>query len=171
MAIAKRVLFGFCFAFGIASSAHAEGWEIKQPSGATNLLLIYKGQGQASYRFECSPTEVIVTEIGVTDILDFRTNTKVDDTPGSTMAPGAALMALATGSDDAPNLGPAEAAPNAVRGWDMTIRLPKKDKALRAFAKARMVSLFTTGYTMAVALDDVDTQTIRSFLSQCGIKS
>lgn len=79
-------------------------------------------------------------------------------------------MALATSEKDAPNFKLAEVSPNAIRGWNLTLRFEKNDKALKALAKATMVSVFTTGYTMAVGLNDTDRQSVRTFLSLCGVK-
>lgn len=170
MAKTNIALTGFFLFVAVTSPAFADGWEVKEPAAAANLQLIYKGDHQTSYLFECYPTEVVLTQFGVTDLLDLQTNAKIGDTPGSAMTPGAAFMGLATSTNGTPNFKPAEAAPNAVEGWDMTLRFDKSDKALKALAKAKMVSVFTTGYTMAVGLNDTDRQSVRSFLSRCGVK-
>lgn len=161
---------GLFLSTGVVSPALADGWEVQQPPVTSNLQLVYKGDTQASYLFECHPTNVVLTELGVTDLLDLQTNLKIGDTPGSVITPGAALMALATSEKDAPNFKLAEVSPNAIRGWNLTLRFEKNDKALKALAKATMVSVFTTGYTMAVGLNDTDRQSVRTFLSLCGVK-
>lgn len=127
--------------------------------------MVYSPQEGPSYLFECGD-EVTITERGVTTLLDIQTNTKIGDEPGSTITPGASLMALYTGKGQ-PNLVPAEASPNATHGWDLTIRLSKQDKQLRALSRARMISLFTTGYTMAVAINEGDRKLVADFIDQC----
>lgn len=170
MTIRKSLLVGICLALGFTSGARADGWEVRQQSNTTDVRLIYNDNSQTSYLFECSPTEVILTGVGVTDLRDIQTNMKIGDMPGSTMTTAAALMALATDTNSAIDLRPADTAPNALHGWDMTLRFSKKDKALRALRKAKMVSVVTSGNTMAVFLDDSDKHSVRSFLSQCGVE-
>lgn len=79
-------------------------------------------------------------------------------------------MALFAGKGD-PEFRPGAAVKNPAAGWDITIRLPKNDKQLQAMAKTEMMSLFTTGYAMAVAMD-ADARTKWSdFLHQCRAKA
>lgn len=152
-----------------ASPALAEGWELQQPTASNGLRLLYKGSGSASYLFECTESDVLLTELGVTDLLDLQSGKKVGDTPDAVMTMGAAMMGLYSDARSSPLLQPAETRHNAVNGWDMTLRLPKKDKGLRSLHKAGMVSVFTTGYTMAVALSDEDKGVVQGFLTGCSI--
>lgn len=48
-----------------------------------------------------------------------------------------------------------------------TIRLPKSDKQIRAVGKAEMMSLFTTGYTMAVVMDGAAREKWNDFMRRC----
>ena len=119
-----------------------------------------------SYIFECAPDAVLITNTGITDILDLRSGGKVGDAPGSVMPDGAALMALATSSGD-PKFRPAQARPNSVKGWDFTLRLAKTDPALKALEKATMLSLFTTGYTAAVDFGPAAKARYVGFMARC----
>ena len=149
-----------------ASGASAGSW---QTVGATNghgERLSLSIDATHSYVFECGTDAVSVTETGVTDLLDIRGNRKVGDTAGSVMPEGAAMMALYSGKGD-PNLLPAAATPNPTKGWDLTLRLAKSDKALNGIPKAEMLSLFTTGFTAAVPLDSDDHAKFSAFLTRC----
>lgn len=167
----KRLITLLALATSLAatSPALAEGWELQQPTASTGIRLLYKGDEKASYLFECTESDVVLTELGVTDLMDLQTGKKVGDTPGSVMTMGASMMALSTDIRGEADFKPAEARPNAVNGWDLTIHLPKKDKSLRSMRKASMVSVFTTGYTMAVALSDPDKTAVQSFLTGCAV--
>jgi hypothetical protein len=56
---------------------------------------------------------------------------------------------------------------NSVRGWDLTIKLPLDDPAIRALSKANVVSLMTTGWTGATKLDPGQRKIIGDFLATC----
>lgn len=145
--------------------AHATGWGLEAANETHGLKLVHSPTEGPSYLFECGD-EVLVTERGVTELLDIQTNTKIEDQPGSKITPGASLLALYLGKGQ-PDLVPAEASPNSNHGWDLTIRLSKTDKQLRALSHTKMISLFTTGYTMAVAINDDDRKIIANFVDQC----
>jgi hypothetical protein len=146
----------------LSSSSGAAGWT-PGPSGQISF-----GEGGAPvYLLECKPTEVTVTQFGVTQLVDLQSNQPVADMEGTVLPPGAALMALATDKTDEPNLVPAAAVRNAGKGWDMTIGLPKNDPALLSLPRAKFVSLFTTGFTRAVELSKADHKLLGAFVSQC----
>jgi hypothetical protein len=121
---------------------------------------------QRSYIFECTPDAVAITYTGVTDLLDFRGKSKVGDAPGSVMPEGAAIMALYTGKGE-PQFLPADYKPNPVKGWDLTLRMAKSDKALKGLEKTEMLSLFTTGYTAANTVDAEARAQFKGFLARC----
>jgi hypothetical protein len=121
---------------------------------------------ERSYIFECTPNAVAITYTGVTDLLDIRGKGKVGDAPGSVMPEGAAMMALYTGKGD-PQFLPAEYKPNPVKGWDLTLRMAKNDRALKGLEKTEMLSLFTTGYTRANAVDAETRAQFTGFLARC----
>jgi hypothetical protein len=123
------------------------------------------GSGR-SYIFECTPNAVAITYTGVTDLLDIRGEGRVGDAPGSVMPEGAAMMALYTGKGE-PRFLPAEYKPNPVKGWDLTLRMAKNDKALNGLEKADMLSLFTTGYTAANTVDAATKAQFAGFLRRC----
>ena len=66
-----------------------------------------------------------------------------------------------------PQFVPAEAVKNPAGGWNLTIRLPKNDKQLKAIEKSAMMSLFTTGYTMAVQMDGAARAKWNDFMQRC----
>jgi hypothetical protein len=109
---------------------------------------------------------MVVTQTGVTKLLDLRTGSAIGDDAAAVMPDGAAMMALFDGKSD-PEFVPAAAAKNPAGGWDLTIRLPKKDKQLKAIGRSDMLSLFTTGHTMAVPMDNASRRTWSAFLKRC----
>jgi hypothetical protein len=151
-----------------SSPALASGWVLRPATADQALQLSFNAGQTPAYLFACGEADIRVTEFGVTELLDIQTGHKIADEPGSVMAPGASVMALFTGKGD-PDFMPAESVPNAVKGWDLTIRFSKTDKRIRALGKSNMLSLFTTGYTMAVDMDSESQALARSFLKQCGV--
>lgn len=150
----------------MSARADAADWQLKPAEGSHGVVLTF-GAGEAvSYRFECAPSEVIIMETGVTKLLDVKTGSTIGDDANATMPPGAAMMAVFGGKGD-PQFVPAEAVKNPAGGWNLTIRLPKNDKQLKAVGKSEMMSLFTTGYTMAVAMDGASRATWNDFMQRC----
>jgi hypothetical protein len=150
----------------LSARADAADWQLHPAEGSRGIALTY-GSGQSvSYRFECAANDVIITETGVTKLMDLKTGSPIGDGVGAVMPPGAAMMALFGGKGD-PKFMPAEAVKNSANGWDLTIRLPKSDKQLKAIGKSEMMSLFTTGYTMAVAMDPAARATWTDFMQRC----
>jgi hypothetical protein len=149
-----------------AQAAGAGGWDLQAAAEGRPLTLTYAAGQPLSYRFECAPDAVVVTETGVTKLLDLKTNRPVDDAQ-AVMPEGAALMALFGGKGD-PQFLPAQAAKNPAGGWDLTIRLAKGDKQLKAVGKSGMISLFTTGETAAVPMDSAARAAWNDFLTRCG---
>jgi hypothetical protein len=149
----------------LASAAQAAGWQAHPGQGDRGAILTY-GAGEAvSYRFECAADSVIVTETGVTQLMDLQTGQPVGPSEAALPA-GAAVMALFGGKGD-PQMVPAEAVRNPAGGWDLAIRLRKDDKQLKAIARSEMISLFTTGYTIAVPMDAAARAQWKAFLETC----
>ena len=155
-------------ALGLAATPAAAGnWAaLGAGDGHGERVRLLLDETGRSYIFECAPDAVTVTQTGVTELVDVRTKTKIGDSPGSTITPAAARMGLFTG-DNAPDLDPATAVANPVKGWDLTLRFAKTDKRVKALAKADVISLFTTGYTAAVPLDSADRKTFGDFVARC----
>src|SRR3954463_15928402 len=95
-----RFLFAAASMLGAGTAASAEGWKLAMPE------LVYEDGGHAVYRLVCGPADVAVSQYGVTKLLDLQTNQTIPDGPGSSITPGASLMALATDRGD-PQLIPA----------------------------------------------------------------
>jgi hypothetical protein len=151
---------------GTSLPAHAASWEIRPAEGNHGITLIFDPGKTVTYRFECTASDIVVTETGVTDLLDVKSGNRVPDTAGATMPPGSALMALFGGKGQSPMM-PAEAVKNPAGGWDLSIRLTKNDKQFDAVAKGKMVSIFTTGYTMLVVMDDAAVGRWKDFTQRC----
>lgn len=149
----------------ISAQAMAAEWQLQGERVGEKLTLTYALGEPVSYRFECTPSMVLVTETGVTKLMDFSTGVTVDD-EATVLPSGAAMMALHGGKGE-PKFVPAEASKNPAGGWDLTIRLPKDHKQLKAMGNSEMVSLFTSGYTMAVAMDEQDRATWKDFMMRC----
>jgi hypothetical protein len=145
-----------------APAAPAGGWQL-----GPGVQISYSEAGAPVYKLDCTGPELVVTQFGVTRLLDLEKNQPVGDTEGSTMPPGASVMALATDKTE-PDMVAASAVRNAGAGWDMTIRLPKNDPAFLSLPRAGYVSLFTTGFTLAVTLGKDDRKLLSTFVRQCG---
>jgi len=159
-------LVGFAALLAISAGAEATGWQSQPAEAGRGPTLSYETDKAISYRFACEADGVTVTQTGVTGLLDLRTGARIGDDRAAVMPDGAALMALFGGKGD-PEFMPAQAVKNPAQGWDLTIRLPKDDKRLKAVGKAEMLSLFTTGYTMAVAMDAPARTRWNDFLKRC----
>src|SRR3954469_3412095 len=89
----SRCLKAFGLAVMVAFSARAQAadWQLQPAQASRGPVLIY-GAGEAvSYRFQCDANEVIVTETGVTKLLDVKTGKPVGDDPQAGMPAGAAM--------------------------------------------------------------------------------
>ena len=144
-----------------APDAAATGWQLGE------RVLTYSEAGNAVYRFDCTGSELVVTQYGVTSLLDVKANKPVADNAGTSLPEGASNMAINTDKTEVPKMVAASSARNPVRGWDMTIRLRKNDSDFRSLPRARMLSLFTTGFTRAVELSKADRTLIGTFVTQC----
>lgn len=162
-------IVGLTVMLALSASAEAMSWQLKAVEAGRGPTLTYAADQAVSYRFECVANDVVITETGVTKLMDLNTGKPIGDDSGAVMPAGAAMMALFGGKGD-PKFMPAEAVKNPVRGWDLTIRLPKNDKQLKAIGKSEMMSLFTTGYTMAVAMDSSARAQWNEFLKACSSK-
>ena len=149
-----------------ATPTLAGDWKTAGAGNGRGETMILEIDDARSYIFECAPDVVAITYTGVTDLLNLRGEGKVGDTPGSIMPDGAALMALYTGKGE-PQFLPAEYKPNEVKGWDLNLNLLKDSKALKNLQKADMLSLFTTGYTVANAIDAETRAQFTGFLKRC----
>lgn len=148
----------------------AAGWTL-DPAAAEHgaILGIDLGDG-VTYRFECAADAMVVTQTGVTRLMDLRTGQSIDDAAAAPLPPKVAMMGLSTG-DGTPNFVPASATKSAGPGWDLTIRIAKTDPQLKALGRTDMMSLFTTGNTIAVTMDSADRATWKTFLRDCGVKA
>jgi hypothetical protein len=144
-----------------AAEAPADGWRVVEHS------LTYSEAGAPIYTLDCAGSEVVVTQYGVTSLLDIKKNKPVPDAEGSAPPEGASFMALSTDRIDEPAMIPATAVRNARTGWDMTIRLKKNDLAFKSLPRAKLVSLLTTGVTRAVDVSKDDQTLFGTFVSQC----
>jgi hypothetical protein len=142
------------------------GWHLQSTEGDHSLVLTYAAESGLSYRFDCGADGIIVTQTGVTELMDLKTGEKIGDGPDAVMTDGAALMAVFGGKGD-PAFKPAEAKRNPAGGWDLTIRLPKNDKQLKTVGRSNLLSLFTTGITMDVEIDAPTRATWNDFLRRC----
>ncbi|HEV2745705.1 MAG TPA: hypothetical protein VGW34_00215 [Allosphingosinicella sp.] len=159
-------IFGLALMLALAAPAEATDWKLQPAEASRGVVLTYGFGEPVSYRFECAADQVIVTQIGVTKLLDLKTGSPIGDDGQAVMPPGAAMMALFSGKGE-PRFMPAEALKNPAGGWNLTIRVPKSDKQLKAFGKSDMISLFTTGYTMAVPMDDAARAKWKDFMQRC----
>lgn len=155
------MLIGARMIAALLASAASGGWQL-----GADARISFGEAAKPVYKLDCTGPDLVVTQLGVTKLLDLRLNKPVSDTEGSALPEGAALMALATDKVE-PNLVRAVAVRNPGNGWDMTIRLPKDDPALLSLPKAKYVSLFTTGFTQAVELTRDDRKLLASFVSRC----
>lgn len=159
-------LFSLAVMLALSARAEAADWQLQPAEGNRSLALIYGSGDPVSYQFECAANHVVVTETGVTKLMDLKTGQPIGDGSGAVMPPGSAMMALYGGKGD-PEFLPAEAVKNPAGGWDLTIRLPKGHKQLKAIGKSDMMSLFTTGYTMAVPMDSAARAKWNDFMQRC----
>ncbi|MCY7280461.1 MAG: hypothetical protein LH610_06105 [Sphingomonas bacterium] len=161
-----RKLISLSVILAMSAQAEAADWQLQPAAGSGGAVLTFGYGDVVSYRFECAANEVIVTETGVTKLLDVKTGSFIGDDSNAVMPAGAALMALFSGKGD-PQFVPASAVKNPAGGWNLTIRLAKNDKQLKAIGKSKMMSLFTTGYTMAVAMDGAARAKWSRFMQDC----
>lgn len=116
----------------LLAAAASGGWELGPGAQVT-----FGGADKPLYKLDCTGQELVVTQFGVTKLMDLQRNEPVGDSEGTTLPEGAALMALATDKGE-PDLARATAVRNPVTGWDMTIRLPKNDPACCACPRRNM---------------------------------
>lgn len=162
----REAPLGVALMLAMSVQANAADWQLRPAEGSEGALLTL-GSGEAvSYRFQCAPKEVVVTQTGVTKLLDLKTGSPIGDDANAVMPAGAAMMALFAGKGD-PQFVPGVAVKNPAGGWDLTIRLPKNDKQVKAVGKSDMMSLFTTGYTKAVPMDGAARAKWNEFLGLC----
>jgi hypothetical protein len=139
----------------------AGGWQ------SAGRVLTYSEAGAPVYVLDCTGTELAVTQYGVTQLLDVKQNKPVSDREGTSLPEGAAFMALATDKVEEPRMIAAAAVRNARAGWDMTIRLRKNDPTFRSLPRAKMISLFTTGFTRMVMPSKEEKAMLAAFVNEC----
>ena len=165
----RAFLFGLVLTLTTSTAALAESnWRVTGAPGdaifaLTTTVAAEKG---VTWTFQCETDTVALTQTAVTNLVDIQNGLKVADGPGAVMSPGAAVMGLMSDRNNSGFL-PALTRPNPRLGWDMLIRLPKKDRALRGMAKAKMVVVMTTGFTVAASIDAEDRPVISDFLDRC----
>ena len=149
-----------------AAADTGKGWQLQPADGSHGEVLTFKADGEISYRFECTANAVVVTQVGNTTLTERRNGRAIDDGPDAGMADGAATMAIFGGKGDL-RFQPAEAVKNPAGGWDITIRLPKDDKQLKAIAKSERLSLFSTGYAIEVVMSSGARAKWTDFMKRC----
>lgn len=159
-------ILGVVVMLAMSARAEAGDWKLQPADGHRGAVLTLETGTPVSFRFECAATDVIVTETGVTKLLDLKTGKTIGDDAQAVMPPGAAMMGVLA-EKAGPQFIPAEAVRNPAGGWDLTIRLGKSDKHLKAIGKSDVMSLFTTGYTMAVTMDDAARAQWNDFMKRC----
>jgi hypothetical protein len=154
-----------------SAAAQSVGWQVEGTRAAPPFRLVLPDAGKGvSYAFDCSGEAIRITETGVTELLDMSSgnNKKVaDEGPDRVMPPKSAMMALYTNKDKNPDFRPGTAIANPKKGWDLSIEMPRDDKAFKALASAQMMSLFTTGFTAAVMLGGPDHRLVADFVRAC----
>jgi hypothetical protein len=155
-----------------AEAQQSPAWKIEGSRAAPpyRLTLPDVSPGMA-FIFDCSGDTLKVTETGVTELADMsaKTDRRVpDEGPNRVMPAGSAMMAIYTDGSLKPEFKPGSAVANPVKGWDLTIELGRKDKSFRAIGATKTLSLFTTGITVAVALERADRKLIGDFVKACG---
>ena len=156
----------FLLAAGQASAGPSQ-WTVEGAPEVRKLRFDGFADKGVAYTFTCAGQTLTATESGVTELMNPQDSRKIGDAPGSSMPAGAAVMTIFTDLTE-PAFTAADAIPNAKSGWDLTIRLPLKDPAVRALSKATSMSLMTTGWTGLVQLDAEDHAIISSFMKTCG---
>ena len=146
--------------------AGTRGWEVHSATATGGEVLTFAADAPVSYRFECTACEVIVTQTGVTKLMNLQSGDQIDDGPNAVMPANEAMMAVFAGEGQ-PQFRPATAVKNPAPGWDLTISLRKNDTQLKAVGKGEMMSLFTTGHTMSIAMNANDRKIWNGFLERC----
>lgn len=151
----------------LPASAQTSSWRVLGSTNAPPFKMSFSFGAQAvGYQFECRANAVVITETGVTQLMDPQTGQKISDAPGAEITPLASTMGLFTDKVQ-PKLAPASAKLNPVRGWDLTITLPADDPAFRSLKTATTMSLMTTGWTGLVELSPQDRKLISTFVDGC----
>jgi hypothetical protein len=150
------------------ASAQSSGWVFTPAAEGRGPQLAFgaPGAGSVHYDFRCADGSLTATQTGVTELMDMQTGTKVPDTGLNAAPAGASFMAIAN-DRGVGDLLPAKAMPNPVRGWDISLTLPLTHASVKALARAKGMSLMTTGMTTLVALSPADRSTLSAFLKAC----
>ena len=170
----RSVFVTGCLALGAASATslaqESRVWQVEGSRKAPPYRLVLPDVGEGvSYIFDCSGSDLLVTQTGVTELLDMKAgnNARAPDTGEGRIFPeGSALMAVATDRGQ-PDFTLGTAKPNPTKGWDITIQLPRKDKSFQDFGRAEFVTLFTTGFTALVELGAADRKAVSNFVKEC----
>ena len=154
---------------GALATESGDTWRQNGAPGTAQFSLSYgnSSSGDPAYLFDCSGSaEVAITQSAVTELRDINTGQRVADQEAVPLVEGAAFMGL--GTDVArPKLVPATATRNQHIGWDLTIRLDRRDRAFASLPFAGMVSLLTTGHTVIVPIGADDRSKIGEFVHEC----
>jgi hypothetical protein len=163
----KFAVFSLLLFSGVCPGmAEANAWTLVPAEADKELQFVLSDEVGIRYAFVCESQTIRVTNFGVTKLMDLQTGTTISDEAGAVITPGASFMALYTGKGD-PEFLAADVKPSSEKGWDVTLRFDKKDKRLDALTKAEVISLFTTGYTIAVEMGKEDHLKAREFLTSC----
>jgi hypothetical protein len=160
------IVLGLAALLVLSARAEAGEWKLQPADGDHGAILTMETGTALSFRFACTADAVFVTETGVTRMIDLKTRKPIGDDAQAVMPPGAAMIGVLA-EKAGPQFVPAVAVKNPAGGWDLTIRLAKSDKHLKAIGKSTVMSLFTTGYTMAVQMDDTARAQWNDFMQRC----
>jgi hypothetical protein len=153
-ALCVLILFSVAAQIAQAANDQDRGWHVRGSPTAPPFVLVVAFADKAEdrgYFFDCSQkAQVKITQTGVTKL-----------PPGEPP-----LMSLSI-DDVPPNLVVASSIPNPAGGMDLTISIAKTDKAFVGLPKAKLMSLFSTGHTIGVFLEDKDRPVIGGFVQQC----
>ena len=166
----KAVVIGLAAGLVLTGRATAAAsWRVDGAPNAPPYRLTIEGPLGPNTRwvFDCRADGVDITEVGVTKLMDPSTGKPVGDGDGAIMPDGAALMGLSLLAEGDIHFIPGTAKANPVAGWDLTIRLTKNDPLFVALPKAQQMTLFTTGMTALVRLDNEDRRVLSDFVSGC----
>jgi hypothetical protein len=149
------------------AAADAPIWQTGRTASGAPFAAVVGDDGKTpALRFECGERDVVATVYGATKLRDPATGRAIGDKPGSTISANAAQLALVT-DGEIPRYVWAEAKPNRVAGWDLTIRVSKDHGAFTAFPQAEMIGLFTTGGGTLAGVQPADRVRLAEFVKQC----
>jgi len=154
-----------------AASDQDDIWRVAKTPDSRGFSLTYGDHtsGMPAYLFQCvDPDKILIVQYATAPLMDFNTGKNVADDTSDTLHEGVAFMRLATNVAQT-NFKPATGVRSRFgRGWDIAIVVDRDDPIIAGLPSADRISLMTTGYTMAVAIEPEDRIKIRQFVDRCG---